>query len=369
MCWSFNTTCAFAASYAVIIAAYKLAGRRSWRSLAFHVNQLAMEGSQALNMLALASTSESRNMLIGASAAFSLTVYFFIPFALLLTLTAPDAVVVMKRTYPSAGPHRSLLHHGSYQALLALLTAYMIGDVWLGSNFGKVCDFLPAMHSSLHSSWGMGFDLLMGPSHHVIWKYRPLVCTDGFPYASPNAGTWCALFYAMVFLPDLGKPGCEWAIVACLALASIPAYISLLVGGTSETISYWCWTTYFYILFQPYMDTVALAVLDSRWIRAPAFRLATPPTALDRLLCIVSGAPGAPLVAKLARPAAGEEMAALRREKSWPRYVLAMVLIPLPLCAATYGLELLFKAMISPFSPLCPPPPSLSGVWHSRLSH
>ena len=36
----------------------------------------------------------------------------------------------------------------------------------------------------------MGFDLLMGPSHHVIWKYRPLVCTDGFPYASPNAGTW-----------------------------------------------------------------------------------------------------------------------------------------------------------------------------------
>ncbi|EOD18885.1 hypothetical protein EMIHUDRAFT_451254 [Emiliania huxleyi CCMP1516] len=284
MCWSFNTTCAFAASYAVIIAAYKLVGRRSWRSLAFHVNQLAMEGSQALNMLALASTSESRNMLIGASAAFSLTVYFFIPFALLLTLTAPDAVVVMKHTYPSAGPHRSLLHHGSYQALLALLTAYMIGDVWLGSLFGKacppssaipssrphlpwfrVCDFLPAMHSSLHSSWGvllnqmpedtctcprtslggmrtadlysacsastlppraaagMGFDLLMGPSHHVIWKYRPLVCTDGFPYASPNAGTWCALFYAMVFLPDLGKPGCEWAIVACLALASIPA--------------------------------------------------------------------------------------------------------------------------------------------------
>ena len=154
MCWSFNTTCAFAASYAVIIAAYKLAGRRSWRSLAFHVNQLAMEGSQALNMLALASTSESRNMLIGASAAISLTVYFFIPFALLLTLTAPDAVVVMKRTYPSAGPHRSLLHHGSYQALLALLTAYMIGDVWLGSLFGKACPPSSALPSSRpHLPW------------------------------------------------------------------------------------------------------------------------------------------------------------------------------------------------------------------------
>jgi len=106
------------------------------------------------------------------------------------------------------------------------------------------------------------------------------------------------------------------------------------------------------------MDTVALAVLDSRWIRAPAFRLATPPTALDRLLCIVSGAPGAPLVAKLARPAAGEEMAALRREKSWPRYVLAMVLIPLPLCAATYGLELLFKAL----DPLDPSHVAYAGI-------
>ena len=151
MCWSFNTTCGFAASYALVIAYYKLKGS-SWRSLTFHVNQLAMEGSQALNMLALASTSESRNMLIGASAAISLTVYFFIPFALLLTLTAPDAVVVMKRTYPSAGPHRSLLHHGSYQALLALLTAYMIGDVWLGSLFGKACP--PSLPSSRpHLSW------------------------------------------------------------------------------------------------------------------------------------------------------------------------------------------------------------------------
>ena len=258
MCWSFNTTCGFAASYALVIAYYKLKGS-SWRSLTFHVNQLAMEGSQALNMLALASRSDSRDLLIGTSALASLTVYFFIPFAIMLTLTAPDACTIMQRTYPSTGPHKSLLHHGSYQALLALLTAYMIGDVWLGSIFGKVCDFLPSLHSSLHSSWGMGFDLLMGPSHHVIWKYRPLVCTDGFPYASPNAGNWCAMFYAMVFLPDMGKPGWEWGLVVCVGLASIPAYISLLVGGTSETISYWCWTTYFYILLQPYLNLAPLA--------------------------------------------------------------------------------------------------------------
>jgi len=52
-----------------------------------------------------------------------------------------------------------------------------------------------------------------------------------------------------------------------------------------------------------------------------------------------SGEPIAPLVGKGASPPLGEEMATLRREKSWPRYLLATTLVPLPLIFVTYGVK------------------------------
>ena len=134
MCWSFETTAAFTLSYALVIAYYKFKGR-SWQSLAFHINQLCMEGSQMLNMLAIKS---GRHDAIGLSAGASMSVYYFIPFAILLTLTAADTTPVFARIYPSSGPHKSALHERRYQRILALITVVTIADVWLGSLFGQV---------------------------------------------------------------------------------------------------------------------------------------------------------------------------------------------------------------------------------------
>jgi len=194
MCWSFATTSAFTLSYALVIAYYRYKGR-SWQALAFHVNQLCMEGSQVLNMLALWS---GRHAAIGLSAGASMTVYYFIPFAIFLTLTASDTTPIMARIYPSSGPHKSALHETRYRRILALITAVTIADIWLGSLIGQEVDFLPALHKSLFSSWGSGFDLMMGPSHHVIWKYRPLAAADSFPYASGSAGLWCVTNYLSI---------------------------------------------------------------------------------------------------------------------------------------------------------------------------
>ncbi|EOD18850.1 hypothetical protein EMIHUDRAFT_436180 [Emiliania huxleyi CCMP1516] len=224
----------------------------------------------------------------------------------------------------------------------------------------------PLRHCPPRAAAGMGFDLLMGPSHHVIWKYRPLVCTDGFPYASPNAGTWCALFYAMVFLPDLGKPGCEWAIVACLALASIPRWPWMRLGLSLHLTPSWRHERDHLVLMLDnlLLHSVALAVLDSRWIRAPA--PSTGSSASSRAHPARRWSPSWP-DRQLGRRWPPYGVKSRGRATCWPWSSSRSRSAP-QLTVSSCSSR---RPDLAPFAPSPPPPPfSLSGVWHlTRASH
>lgn len=188
-------------------------------------------------MLAL---SHGSQFLIGMSSLFSMTVYFLIPVQLRFTITANDCNY-FTRFYPA----ESLLRKEKYRNLIFLTSFVLIADVWLGSIFGEECDFLPIMHNSNYTNWGTHLDVLMGPHHHVIWKYKPLMCTDTFPYTSPGASLWGFFYFVMVLCADLTPS----QVLLSLWFARVPFFEQFQMGFTAETVTYWCWTSTGIFLF------------------------------------------------------------------------------------------------------------------------